>query len=280
MNKSLALFALVGFVAVSGFISSCATVVEEANGPTVEKKLPYPSNHSVVTVTGRKGATQQFLAVTPPNAEASVILFAGDTGHLGLDETGSFHRLNGNFLIKNRRYFVEQGMMIAVVDTPSDRSSLDHFRTSRAHAVDIRAVINWLRKRADVPVWLVGTSRGTISVAGVAGQLATGGPDGIVLTSTLFGPSRRRGTVYRANLDAIKVPVLIVHHKGDACKATAYRGTATFMKRVSTASKSELITIQGGTGNIGNPCGPRSHHGYLGQERKVVKLITDWIKAN
>ena len=168
---------------------------------------------------------------------------------------------------------------MAVVDTPSDRSSLDNFRTSRAHAVDIRAVITWLRKTAAVPVWLVGTSRGAVSAAGVAGQLVTGGPDGIVLTSTVFGPSRR-GTVYNADLNAIKLPVLLVHHKNDGCSVTPYHKASSFRNRVSAATKYDLITIQGGVGNIGNPCNPRGPHGYLGLESLVVKLIVDWIKAN
>ena len=228
------------------------------------------------------GVTQQFLVITPPTSDqtrASVILFAGGNGHLGLSESGSIQNLRGNFLVKTRNYFVRQGMIVAIVDNPSDRGSLDHFRTSLAHAVDIRSVIKWLRNSTEAPVWLVGTSRGIISAAGVAGQLESDGPDGIVLTSTLFGPSKQ-GTVYGAKLNAIEVPVLVVHHKDDACVSTPYRGTSKFIGRISNATKAELITIQGGSGNIGNPCGGRSAHGFLGLEKKVVKQITDWIAAN
>ena len=278
MKKPLAFPVLLSLMAVSSLISNCATVVDEINGPTVETKLHYPSNNSVVRVSGRNGATQQFLAIRPENIKASLVLFAGGTGDIGLSQSGSFRR-GGNFLVKTRNKFAQQDMLVAVVDTPSDRSSLDHFRTSKAHAIDIRSVINWLRKTADVPVWLVGTSRGTIPAAGVAGQLTTGGPDGIVLTSTVFGPSKR-GTIYGANLKAIKVPILVVHHQNDSCSVTAYSGTTRFMKSILGASKSELIPIRGGIGNMGNSCGPKGHHGYLGQENMVVKLIADWIKAN
>lgn len=262
-------------------VSSCATLVEEIEGPVVESSLT--DNTTLVTVSGRKNATQQFLVIKPYIPEqirASVILFAGGTGHLGFDDSGSIRNLSGNFLVKTRNYFVQQGMIVAVVDTPSDRRALDNFRTSWAHAVDIRAVITWLRKTADVPLWLVGTSRGTISVAGVAGHLASAGPDGIVLTSTVFESSTRRGVVYDANLDAIQVPVLVVHHKNDGCAVTPYSKASAFMQRISAASKSELITIEGGAGNLGNPCEAKSPHGFLGLEYKVVTLITDWIKAN
>lgn len=255
MKTPHALAVLLGLTVISILISSCASIiVEEIDGPVVE--LDITDNTQLVTVSGRKGVTQQFLAIrpyVPEQIRGSVVLFAGGRGYLGLDEYGSFRSLGGNFLVRNRNYFVQQGMIVALVDAPSGRRSLDRFRTTWAHAVDIRAVIDWLRKTAEVPVWLVGTSRGTISAAGVAGQLPTGGPDGIVLTSSVFGPSNR-GSVYDADLAAIKVPVLLVHHQNDLCSCCPYWGASAFMRHVSSASKAELITIEGGA-TIGDPCG-------------------------
>lgn len=158
-----------------------------------------PGIISLVTVRARKKASQTFLLLEPQRIEASVILFAGGSGNIGLTPSGSMTNLKGNFLLRSRDYFVRQNVMVAIVDTPSDRNSLDKFRAGQSHARDIRAVIAWLRQTADAPVWLVGTSRGTISAAGVAGRLEQGGPDGIVLTSTLFGPSKR-GSVFDAKL--------------------------------------------------------------------------------
>ncbi len=275
MAPALTFQLIVLFAAV--MIGGCATAVEKVDRPAVEKRLT--ANTRLVTVAGRKGATQPFLALTPPQTHASVILFAGDTGHLAIRDSGAIGNLRGNFLVKIRSYLVQQGMAVALVDTPSDRTTLDGFRAGRAHAEDIRAVIRWLRRQADVPVWLVGTSRGTISAAAIAGHLSTGGPDGIVLTSTLFGPSKR-GTVYAADLASIAVPVLVVHHKADACSVTRYKGANAFMKALTGTRTAELFTIEGGAGNIGDPCGPMSPHGFLGLENRVVKAIADWIKAH
>ena len=60
--------------------------------------------------------------------------------------------------------------MVAVVDAPSDRQRGMNaiFRMSRAHAADIAAVADYLKKQSDVPVWLVGTSMGSFSAAGGA----------------------------------------------------------------------------------------------------------------
>ena len=257
--------------------ASLGYAVEEFTGPVIEKKLP--GNEYLVKVSRRVGATQGFLLIVPERIQASVVLFAGGHGRLAIDDYGTIHKLGGNFLVRSRDYFAREGLMVAVVDTPSDRRTLHNFRTSLAHALDIKAVISYLRQKKDVPVWLVGTSRGTVSAANAAARLQEGGPDGIVFTSTLFKPSRR-SSVYDTDLNAIDVPVLLAHHKHDRCRLTPYSGTSPFMNSVPNAAKVELVTFAGRIGNAGNPCGAKSAHGFLGEERIVVKAIADWIKAN
>jgi pimeloyl-ACP methyl ester carboxylesterase len=75
--------------------------------------------------------------------------------------------------------------MVAVVDAPSDRQGGMNaiFRMSGAHAGDISALAGYLKKQANIPVWLVGTSMGTFSAAG--GAIAARDVDGLVLTSTV-----------------------------------------------------------------------------------------------
>ncbi len=269
--------ALLGALLAAALVSGCAGTLREVDAPASERVLG--ENRSLVSVSGREGATQRFLVVRPRRARASVVLFAGDTGRLDLGDNGSIGNLAGNFLVRSRNRFVQKGLTVALVDTPSDRTTLDGFRTSRAHAVDIRAVIRWLRSRDGVPVWLVGTSRGTISAAAVAADLESGGPDGIVLTATLFGPSAR-GSVHQARLGAIAVPVLVVHHRADGCSVTPYRKAPAFMRTLSGARRTELITVEGGLGTFGDPCEARSPHGFLGLEDRVVTAIVDWIEAD
>ena len=63
------------------------------------------------------------------------------------------------------------------------------FRMSGQHAADIEAVAAYLKKQADVPVWLVGTSMGTFSAA--RGAIAGRNIDGMVLTSTITRSASR-----------------------------------------------------------------------------------------
>jgi pimeloyl-ACP methyl ester carboxylesterase len=232
----------------------------------------------VRTVASRPEVTQSFLLVHPAGRPvATVVLFSGGDGLLAL---GSGHlRARGNFLVRNRARFAGHGLLVAVVDAPSDRpNGLDGFRASAAHAADVHAVIAALRAEAAGPVWLVGTSMGTVSAANAAARLTTGGPDGLVLTSTVTREGRERPeSVGDVRLRDIRVPALVVHHRDDACRATPYRDTAALLRDLSAAPRRELLTFEGGEPPRSGPCEPRAAHGFFGLDEAVVAAIARWI---
>lgn len=132
------------------------------------------TTEKVVDIPTRPGVTQRMLVVTPPEPKAAAVLLAGGDGGLQIFPNGSMKWGNGNFLVRARQLFAEQGLMVAVVDAPSDRQSppyLRGFRQTPQHAADLGAVIARLRENAKAPVWLVGTSRGTQSAAYAATKL-------------------------------------------------------------------------------------------------------------
>src|SRR5262249_55139885 len=138
----------------------------------------------IKTIPARPGVTQSFLLLRRVEKPvATLILFAGGNGALNLS-SGQLAGLGGNFLVRNRGRFAEYGFMVAVPDAPSDHTSgLTRFRSTAEHAADVRALIAALRGRAPgVPVWVIGTSMGTVSAANAAARLREGGPDGVVLT--------------------------------------------------------------------------------------------------
>jgi dienelactone hydrolase len=171
--------------------------------------------------------------------------------------------------------------MVAVVDAPSDRQKppyLGGFRQTPEHVADIRAVIAWVRQQANIPVWLVGTSRGTQSTAFIATQLASadGGPDGIVLSSTMLTDKPGNRPVPEMPLDKIKIPTLVAHHKLDGCDHCQYGDILRLMEKLTNASRKELLTFIGGK-NQGDPCEAMAYHGFNDIEQEVVKKIADWI---
>ncbi len=234
----------------------------------------------VLDVPSRPGVTQRILVITPEKPKAAVILFAGGDGGLTLEADGRIPKLAGNFLVRTRQQFVEQGLTTVVIDAPSDKQSHPYLSGSRQtdeHVSDVRAVIAWLRQQSKIPVWLVGTSRGTQSVAHVATRLppADGGPDGIVLTSTVVSDPRSRAVPEMA-LDRIRIPVLVAHHREDGCRVCLYSDVPRLMERLSASARKELLTFDGGT-SIGDPCQARAYHGFNGIEGDVVRKIAAWI---
>jgi len=237
----------------------------------------------VVDIPTRPGITQRFLYLAPERPRAAVMLYAGGDGGLRIQSGQTITRLGGNFLVRSRSLFTDTGLAVAVMDAPSDRQNGPHltaFRQTPQHVEDASAVIAWLREQTRAPVWLIGTSNGTLSAAHIATQLSRerGGADGIVLTATvLVSPSGRTRPVTNMPLDRIAVPVLLAHHKSDACVACPFAATGEVMARLSAAPRKALLAFEGGI-TRGDPCEARAHHGFNGIEREVVAKIVDWIK--
>jgi hypothetical protein len=242
----------------------------------------------VVDVPTRPGVIQRFVLLSPREPKATVVLFAGDHGGLqiaaGPRFTWGAGGLADNFLMRSRQLFVEHDLAVAIVDAPSDRQGfpfrfLTGFRQTPAHAADIKAVIAWLREHVEAPVWLIGTSMGTLSVGYLATQL-TGrdGPDGIVLTSTILAAPPDTRPVPAMALETLRIPVLVVHHEQDGCRFCLFRDMPALMHKLDAVPMKELIAVTGGVSR-GDPCQAFAYHGYNGIEHAVVARIAEWIAS-
>ncbi|HYH41499.1 MAG TPA: alpha/beta hydrolase [Burkholderiales bacterium] len=235
----------------------------------------------VVDIPTRPGVTQRFLLVEPPEAKAAVVLFAGGHGGLQMDKSGALRWGKGNFLVRSAPLFVANGLTVAIIDAPSDRQStpyLSGYREGAEHAADVKAVIAWMKENTKLPVWLIGTSRGTQSAASVATRLPPGeGPNGIVLTASILSDRRSRAVPEMA-VDKLTIPVLVVHHQEDACRATLFRDVPRLMDKLTSASRKELMTFRGGESH-GDPCEAMAYHGFNGLEKDVVARIAAWVTA-
>lgn len=218
------------------------------------------------------------LVLAPAAPKAAVVLLAG--GHSGLQmfANGSIKWGEGNFLVRSRQTFADQGLLVVVLDAPSERQSapfLGGFRETAEHTADLKAVIAWLRDSATLPVWLVGTSRGTQSAAYVATQLAgRDGPDGLVLTSTILRDDKSRAVPAMA-LDKLAIPVLLVHHEQDGCALCSFADMPALMNRLDSAPTKLLLALHGGASR-GDMCEAFAYHGFNGLERDVVQIAA-WI---
>src|SRR6266542_1047081 len=149
------------------------------------------SAQEIVTLSTRAGVTQSyFLTSTPKNLQAAAVLFSGSGGLLQLrTEKGQPKFNQGKFLVRSRAEFVKRGVVAAIVDASSDQQGGwgmgDEFRFGDSHSSDTSAVIEDLEKRfAGLPLFLVGTSRGTISAAALGARLGER-VAGAILTSSM-----------------------------------------------------------------------------------------------
>jgi len=235
-----------------------------------------------VMLDTRPGVKQGFLLLQPDaKPVAAVILFAGGHGNLQLDGR-SLGWGQSNFLVRSRDLFAGHDFLVATIDAPSDRKGSDGmlggFRASAEHAADIDAVIAYLRKQTDVPVWLVGTSRGTESATSVAIH-AKHPVAGVVLTSSMSEPNSNGTAVTQMALDRLRMPVLLVAHRDDGCHHTPAEGAERIKQGLTAAPKVEVRYFTGGDRPRSKPCEAKSAHGFLGIEKEVVDAIAGFIKA-
>jgi len=237
---------------------------------------------NVKTLDTRNKVTLNYMLLQPEESVATVILFAGGHGNLGLSGGGIDWGRN-NFLIRTREVFKSHGFNVAVVDAPSDRKESHGmgygFRNSPEHREDVDKLIVDIRKVSHVPVWLVGTSRGTESVA-YLGIESKQNPDGLVLTSSMTEENGRGEPVTALSLQDIKVPVLVMAHKADECSKTPPEGADTIASMLVSSKKVGLKYYTGGEPPESHPCRALSAHGFLGIEEKVIKDIAEFIEAN
>lgn len=255
----------------------------------------------------------RYLLIDPSNADpvvdgfapfepaAVLMLFPGGDGRLAL-ELGQRQTGSTNFLIRTRYHFAAQGFAVAALDAASDFLNHNHAPTldangflhgsgltghrlpNRLHggkyAQDLAAVITDLRLRyPGLPLWAVGTSRGTISAALAALADVPNPPDGIVLTSSLTGPNAF-GDLSPANINlgAINVPTLIVTNQDDECPNTKPEDSKRLKKRFTGSPRVQVRIFNGGDIlSLSGPCDPLSGHGFFGIEQKVIEAIGKWI---
>ena len=231
------------------------------------------ADESVVVPT-RPGITVALTLVSaagPPRAAA--VLFPGGTGVANPARIDK----NKNFLVRIRHDLAARGIAVAVVDVPSDKGAggIDpNFRASVEAGQDIAAVVAEMKRRASVPVWLVGTSNGSISAANGAVRVGPPQVAGAVLTSSVWS-----GGMSYVPIEKIAVPVLIVHNRNDACPAANFAGAELGLARLADAPAKELVPVSS-TASESQPCEALAPHGYLGIEAQVVGIVADWMLAH
>ena len=232
-------------------------------------------NGTLIDVPTRPDVTIPVYLIKHNSAVATIALLPGGHGNFNFKKDGLE---SDDFLVKNRNQFARQGFNVAVIGRPADirNLSLDRRRTAD-HLEDVRMVVKYLQSELSLPIWLIGTSRGTISAASAAIAYGSEELAGIVLTSSVTSSSELY-SVPKLRLEKIQVPVLVLHHEKDSCNITSPDGAREIVGRLTNAPVARAILVNGGRFPSGNPCSSSHWHGYSGMEREAVDIIAKWIR--
>lgn len=225
----------------------------------------------------REGVIVPIYAFWRADAVATVVLFsggAGGYGQIGADGWPS----GGNFLIRTGKHWATHPFNLVMVGRPKDGIdlSMGPVRTGEQHAADNVAIFKAIKLKSPLPIWVVGTSMGTISAAAAAIQDNDKLISGVVLTSSIVA-YKIRGALPTQKLEKIRVPALILHHAEDACWACRPFEVKSIAGNLANAPIKKTIFVTGGSGATGDPCEPMHYHGYVGMQNEVVDLIAAWI---
>ncbi|MDP6806059.1 MAG: hypothetical protein QF902_12145 [Rhodospirillales bacterium] len=226
-----------------------------------------------LSVEPRPGVTVKVRLFDAASPVAIAVLFMGGSGKL---EQHTNTRGFPGFLAGSAERFAAHGLITALVDAPSDRQGPEgmslEFRIGPDHAADTDAVIARLKLGADLPVWVVGVSLGTVSAtnAAVNGRHPI---DGVILASSSLA-------ITRMKLANVTVPALMVAHENDGCRGTPPRGAREIAQALTGASVAEVEFFSGGRTEGLNPCHPGTPHTFHGIQERVVAFIADFIKAH
>lgn len=229
----------------------------------------------IVTLRTRGEVRQPILLATQGGARprAVAIMFPGGPGVVGLPADVNELGRGTNFAVRTRDLFPDREVAVAIVDVPSDRRGGmdDAFRTGPDHLRDVAAVVEELKGRFPAAkIFLVGTSRGTVSASYVGRELGSR-IDGIVLASTVLAGHSRSLSLRDFDFGAVAAPILFVHHAADGCWACPYAAARELGRRYP------LVTVHGGRVARTDDCGPLSAHGYFGKEAETVSAIKSWM---
>ncbi|MFA5956466.1 alpha/beta hydrolase [Hyphomicrobium sp.] len=258
------------FAALLALSASSVVRAESSSGEKAAERI--------VELPLSSGQHQRVLYVAPASPRATIVMLPGGTGDVGLARDGDI-RHGHNFVIRTRDLWVAKGYAVVIPDW-IDRESLRGARSSPDYAKIIGDLIAYAHAQYSVPVFLLGTSQGSIAAANGAAHAGPGSLAGVILTESVSVLGGSHETVYDAGLADIRVPALIVANRDDRCDVAPPDAAPKIAAAMIHAPEARVVEVSGGIDRSKKACGSLSPHGYYGIEDKVVGIISSWIDGH
>jgi pimeloyl-ACP methyl ester carboxylesterase len=220
---------------------------------------------------------QHILYVTPDHPRATIVMLPGGSGDIGLEPDGSL-RHGDNFVVRTRALWVAKGYAVLIPDAV-DGANLRGLRSSPQYVRLVADLIAFAKAQFPVPVFLLGTSQGSIAAVNGAAHAAPGAVAGVVLTESVSRLGGSHETVFDADPQSVRVPALIVANRDDACPVAPPGDAAKIAAALTHARSVQVLSVSGGVYQSKGPCESLTPHGYDGIEPQVIDAIDRWMRA-
>ena len=227
----------------------------------------------VETLVFSDGQSLRMVYSAPEHPTAILLMLPGGSGRVGLDKAGQ-PRHARDFTVRTRADWLARGYAVALPDS-TDHYNLRGQRHTQAYAEDVSRIIDRLRQQSSLPIFLIGTSQGSIAALNVAAHV----PDikGIALAESVTVKGRSGETVFDASPSTVSVPVLIVANRQDRCWVAPPDHASRLAAALTASPDVRVMQVDGGTQKSSRACGALSPHGYYGIERTVMDEIDHWL---
>ena len=224
----------------------------------------------VIDVPRLDEAPTRTLLVSAPKPRAVVLLFPGGGGMPVIYDNGSVR--SKHTFVRSIDLWAQYQINAVLVDSPYDLGDLRRGdRRDRAdHLARVGEVIDFYKKKFNLPVWIFGHSMGTSTATYFANQIKTNSLSGIIIA----------GTVRTASLsDDVKFPVMAIHHSNDQCAGTPLSASENIISSRPKNTVSRMEIIEGGISE-GNVCDSFAYHGFNQTEPELIQRAAQFILSH
>ncbi len=246
--------------------SNSTAVASEASPVPVERVFDLPLSN---------GSHQRVLYSAPTSPKAIIVMMPGGAGDVGIERDGDL-RHDNNFVVRTRQLWVSRGYAVLIPDAV-DGANLRGMRSSPAFAALVGDLVSFAHAKSATPVFLLGTSQGSIAAMNGAAHLDATQLAGVVLTESVSRLGGSHETVFQADPQDVRVPALVVANHDDRCSVAPPEDAPRIAAAMSNSSQVRVLYVSGGVEQSRNPCGSLTPHGYDGIEQQVVDGIASWM---
>ena len=224
------------------------------------------------------GSHQTVLLASPPHARGTIVMLPGGSGDVGLERDGDIKH-GDNFVVRTRDLWNRRGYAVLIPDT-IDHANLRGRRSSPAYAHVVDELVGFAHEHVAGPVFLLGTSQGSIAAMNGAAHAANGAIAGVVLTESVSVMGGSKETVFSADPQQVRAPALVVANRDDRCNVAPPQAAPHIAASMTASHDVRVLEVSGGVSRSKKECGSLTPHGYFGIEDQVVAGISRWMEAH